>query len=313
MSIDNLMVMGAGAVGGYFGGRVARAASAKVTLVARGEHLNAIQREGLVIESEDNRLKVTPEAVENPGDAGSKPDLILFTVKSYDTGAAIRQITPVVSQRTQVLTLQNGIENYPKLVEAFGEDRVIQGFCKIGASVPRPGVVQHSAFGEITLGEQDGSESGRIMEIKSLFEEAGVSTAVSSDITHDVWVKFSWNCLLNMITAAANVTVDKIYGHEEPVALCYRLYEEIQKVAAREGVELTDEEGAGIIESARKLEGFETSTYQDRKKKKKMEYEAFTGAVVRLADKHDLDVPYHQTLYALLKLIDESKLPVKSR
>ena len=295
--------MGAGAVGGYFGGRIAERTDAEVTLIARGKHLEALQEKGLQIRSTDENSEIKVQAFKSPEDAAS-PDLILFTVKSHDTAEAIQQIAPVVAGDTQILTLQNGIENYPKLVEAFGKGRVIQGFCKIGAGVPEPGVIEHKAFGQITLGEQDGSESKRVKSIQGLLGRARVPVSVSNQITKDIWLKFTWNCLLNMVTAVGNVTVDQIFDHNESEQLCYDLFGEVQKVAQKEGIELLHEEGKTIIESSKKLKGFETSTYQDRQKGKPMEYEAFTGAVVRLAGKYEVEVPHHQTLYALLKLID---------
>ncbi|MDZ7716851.1 MAG: ketopantoate reductase family protein [Balneolaceae bacterium] len=303
MHIKQVMVMGAGAVGGYFGGRLAERTDVDVSFIARGPHLEALQKEGLLIKSEQGTSRINIQAFRNPTHAPAV-DLILFTVKSYDTAEAIEQIAPVVSEHTQILTIQNGIENYPQLVEAFGAERVIQGFCKIGAGVSRPGVIAHKAFGEITAGEQDGSESERVKVIEALFGQAKVPIHISSQITKDVWLKFTWNCLLNMVTAAGNVTVDQIFHHKESEQLCYKLFDELQQVAAKEGIELLDKEGEAIIESSKKLKGFETSTYQDRQKGKPMEYEAFTGAVVRLAEKHNIDIPHHQTLYALLKLID---------
>lgn len=303
MNINRVLVMGAGAVGGYFGGRIAERTDATVTLIARGRHLEALQKKGLQIRSKEGDSNIAIEGFSNPRKA-SPADLILFTVKSYDTNEAIQQIRAIVSDDTQVLTLQNGIENYPKLVDAFGEGRVIQGFCKIGAGVPEPGVVAHRAFGKITVGEQDGSSSARVASIKDLCNQAYIPIHVSSQITKDVWLKFAWNCMLNMVTAAGNVTVDKVFAHKESEQLCYNLFEELQQVAHQEGVELKQEEGKAILESSKSLEGFETSTYQDRQKGKPMEYEAFTGAVIRLAEKHELSLPYHESLYAVLKMVD---------
>ncbi len=295
--------MGAGAVGGYFGGCISERTGIKVTLIARGAHLDAIKNKGLIIRSSEEERKIITQAYEDPRKA-EKPDFILFTVKSYDTDNAIRQMQPAVTEYTQILTLQNGIENYPKLVNAFGPERVIQGFCKIGAGVPEPGVIAHRAFGSVTVGEQDGSDSERIRKAEGLFKKAGIPVRISKEITRDVWLKFSWNCILNMVTAAADVTVEKIFNEKEGDELCYRLFDEIRQIAGKEGVELTEEDGEKIIESSKSLTGFESSTYQDRQSGKRMEYEAFTGALVRLADKHDLSVPHNRTLYALLKLIN---------
>jgi len=294
--------MGAGAVGGYFGGRLQDGTSAEVSFIARGEHLKALQEKGLLLKSEGTEIFNNIKAYRNPEEAPN-PDLILFTVKSYDTDEAIQQLRSVVSPNIQILTLQNGIENYPKLVKAFSSGQVIQGFCKIGAGVPEPGVIEHKAFGEVTIGEQNGATTERLTAVEKLFKEAGVPVNISDEITREVWLKFTWNCLLNMITAAGNVTVEKIFDHPEGEELCYALFEELLGVARAEGVSLKSEDGSKIIESAKNLTGFETSTYQDRQKGKRMEYEAFTGAIVRLGEKHGLQVPHNETLYAVLKMV----------
>lgn len=303
MEFKQIVVMGAGAVGGYFGGRIAERTSRKVTLIARGKHLQAIRERGLEIRSPDGDSTVKTPAFENPAQAGP-PDLVLFTVKSYDTEAAIEQVRPVVSEYTQILAIQNGIENYTKLKQAFGEERVIQGFCRIGAHIVEPGVVEHKSLGSITVGEPDGSTSARLKALDVIFAETNIQFEISTDILHEIWVKFVWNCIFNMITGIAVVTVDRLFEDKRSEQLCNSLFNEIKAVAAAEGVTLTERDKTVIIEKSKGSKGFITSTYTDRKKGKRLEYEAFTGAVVRLAKKHDVKVPHNETLYALLKLID---------
>ncbi len=300
------MVMGAGAVGGYFGGRISERTSANVTLLARGDHLKAIRKNGLHLKSIGGDAIISVEAFESPLNV-QPPDLILFTVKSHHTRQAIQQIQPVVREKTQILALQNGIENYPKLVNAFGEGRVIQGFCKIGVGISNPGVIEHKAFGIITAGEKNGGISPRLKKLQKLYDKAEIPLHLTSEIERKVWLKFAWNCVFNMITALGNVTVEKLFENRQAEKLCCNIFEEIQKVAQAEGILITNEDKQQIIESARNLKEFTTSTYQDRKKGKKLEYEALTGALVRLAQKYKLNIPHNQTLYALLKLIDAPK------
>lgn len=286
------------------GGMVDKNTNKKVLFVARGAHLEAMLFSGLVIRSPEGNSRFRVQAGDDPR-AMDKVDLVLFTVKSYDTDHAIEQIRPVVGPDTQILTLQNGIENYMKLVDAFGEDHVIQGFCRIGASVPKPGVIQHSAMGTITIGDTDSGDLSRLKAVQELFSRAGVSCQVSDDIRHEVWVKFTWNSIFNMLTALMDVTVDRLFSNEIGDKLLYDMFDEIRKVAATRWVKLTDEDAENIIEGARKLnEGFETSTYQDRQHGKRLEYEAFTGAIVRLAREADIPVPIHETLYKMLNMLD---------
>lgn len=302
MDFDEIMIMGAGAVGGYFGARIAESSEANVTFIARGAHLKAIQKHGIRIESPEGDSRVNVNAFESPDDA-EVPDLIIFTVKSYDTEEAIADIKPVVGEHTQILTIQNGIENYDKLKEAFGEDHVIQGFCRIGASVTAPGVIKHKSLGSIVVGEPDGGTTERLRGVRKLFKNTHITFSISDDIWHEVWAKFTWNSIFNMATAVGEVTVDKLF--EDPVTeeLCYNLFAEIQQVADHEGIKLDTRDRERIIEDSRSLKEFTTSTYNDREKGKKLEYEAFTGAIVRLARKHDVAIPCNHTMYGFLKLI----------
>lgn len=306
MKFRRALVMGGGAVGGYFGGRIAERTPCKVTLIVRGDHLKAIREQGLRIESPDGNTCLKLEATDDPRRAG-EPDLILFTVKSHDTDSAIKQIAPVVGDNTQILTLQNGIENYGKLEETFGRHRVIQGFCRIGAGVIEPGLIRHHGLGTVVAGEQDGSVTERLEALREIFEGAGIEFFVADDIRHQVWKKFAWNCLFNMMTALAEVTVDELLADEKAEALCHALFGELRAVAATQGIQLTREDENQIIEGAKKLENFKTSTQRDREKGKRLEYEAFCGAVVRLAGANGVDVPHNETLYALYRLIDQKQ------
>lgn len=303
MRYKQILVMGAGAVGGYFGGRLAKRTDRQITMIARGAHLAAIQDRGLEIRSPKGDSRIEVPAFRTPSEA-EKPDLILFTVKSYDTEATIEQIRPVVSERTQILTIQNGIENYVKLREAFGDSRVIRGLCRIGATVTAPGTITHNSMGSVVVGEADGARTERVNALEELFRDTNIDFKISGNILHEVWVKFAWNCIFNMVTGIAVVTIDKLFRDPASEKLCYDLFEELRSVAKAEGVVLSGDDRERIIENARKLEGFTTSTYNDRKKGKKLEYEAFTGAVIRLGEEHDLALPHHQTLYALLKMVD---------
>jgi 2-dehydropantoate 2-reductase len=167
--------------------------------------------------------------------------------------------------------------------------------------------VEHTAFGVVTVGEQDGADSDRTKRLCELFAAARIPCRVSPDIRHEVWTKFAWNTVFNMLTALGRVTVEKLFEHEAIERLCRDLFEELRRVASVQGVQLSADEVRQIIEEAKKLDGFETSTYQDLKKGKRLEYEAFSGAVVRLAGEYGIEVPHNRTVYALLKLIDRQR------
>ena len=295
--------MGAGAVGGTFGSLLAKVKTNTVFFIARGNHLEAIKRNGLSVQSRKENFTIKVNVSDNPNNIKSKPDLILLTVKSFDTDSAIEQLKPVVFRKTQILSLQNGLENYPKLVNAFGEEQVVRGFCGMNAEVLRPGVIQ-GGQGYIFIGENIGEISARTQWLKSLFETSNIQCTVSQDIHQDVWRKFAWNCIFNIVSAKTKLTLDKIVDDPEKIQLCKDLFREIAHVAKSQGVLLGDDMEKLIFDSAKNSGDIKTSTLQDRLKGKRMEYEAFTGTLIRLADKHKIHVPINRSLYEQLKQLE---------
>lgn len=294
--------MGAGGVGGYFGARLQQKTDSSLFYVARGEHLEAMQRKGLEIKSVDGDFRLDVRAERRP-EEGKRPDLVLFTVKSYDTDEAIEEIKPVVKSDTIVLSLQNGIENYEKLKSTFGDERALEGLCRVGAGIETPGVIRHYGLGSVIVGENNGRYSERTKIICDLFSRAGIECRISENIRRDVWLKFTWNSIFNMLTAAENVTVDKLFESEETRNKLYELFDEISLIAEKKGTDLNREDGEKLIEKSKRLDGFVTSTLRDRRKGKKLEYEAFTGAILRIADEYDLDLPQNRELYEKLEKV----------
>ena len=295
--------MGAGAVGGTFGALLAKVKTNTVFFIVRGKHLEAIKRNGLSVQSGKENFTIKVNVSDNPNDFKSKPDLILLTVKSFDTDSAIEQLKPVVFRKTQILSLQNGIENYPKLVNAFGDERVVRGFCGMNAEVLQPGVIQ-GGQGYIFIGENIGEISARTQWLKSLFETSNIHCTVSQDIHQDVWRKFAWNCIFNIVSATTQLTVDKIVDDPEKIQLCKELFKEIQQVAKSQDVVLGPDKEKLIFDIAGDSGDIKPSTLQDRLKGKRMEYDAFTGALIRLADKHKIHIPINRALYDQLEQLE---------
>ncbi len=295
--------MGAGAVGGAFGSKLVKEKNNTVFFIARGPHLETIKRNGLSVQTRKEKFTLKVNFSDNPGKFNSKPDLILLTLKSFDTEIAIEQLKSVVFKKTQILSLQNGIENYPKLVNAFGEKRVVRGFCGINAEVLKPGVIQCGP-GEIFIGENKGKMSVRIQWLQSLFEESNIRCTISEDIHQDVWRKFAWNCIFNIVTATTQLKLSKIFDDPEKIQLCKNLFKEIRQVAKSQDVLLGADKEKLIFDIAKDAGDIKPSTLQDRLKGKRMEYDAFTGALIRLADKHKIHIPLNRSLYNQLKKFD---------
>jgi 2-dehydropantoate 2-reductase len=301
-----ILVMGAGAVGAYFGARM-RAAGEDVVLCARGENLRAIRERGLNITSIRGDLRIEIAATDTPRDFAPY-DLILFCVKAYDTEAAAQAISGCLGQDGAILTLQNGVENESKLAAIFGRDAVMGGNARVGVEMVAPGKIVHLSTGQIDFGELDGRETERVKTIADVFRRAGILGLVSADIMTARWDKLIWNGALNTVTTLTRRRVGEILDDPEGLELLRTMMREIVTVARAEGAHISDDRiDAYIAHSHKNLRALKTSTQQDLERGKSLEYEALSGAVVRVASRHGLKVPTVEIVYTLLRLLDGSQ------
>lgn len=298
-----ILVMGAGAVGAYFGARL-RASGEDVVLCARGESLRAIREHGLDITSIRGDLRIEVTATETPRDFAPY-DLILFCVKAYDTDAAANAISRCLKPGGAILTLQNGVENEAKLAAIFGRDAVMGGNARVGVEMVAPGKIVHLSTGHIDFGELDGRETDRARSIAGVFQRAGILGQVSTDIMSARWDKLVWNGAFNTVTTLTQRRVGDLLDDPESMKLLRALMREIVTVARAEGAKIPDDRiDAYIAHSQKNLRALKTSTQQDLEHGKPLEYEALSGAVVRAARRHGISVPSVETIYALMRLLD---------
>jgi len=318
-----ILIMGAGGVGGYFGGRLA-AAGEEVTFVARGAHLAALRHLGLRVQSRYGDFALPQvQATDDPSDAGLV-DLVLFCVKSYDTETAADLIRPNVGPDTAVLTIQNGVDNPEKLATRFGAHRVLPGTTYIEAYVVEPGVVAQPSrltriiFGEMTPptpfspplrageGDSGGEVSGRCRRIRETLANAGIEGILSEDIWADLWRKYVLVCAFNGLTAVARQPIGAVVRCGPTRQLYLDAMEEVVRVGRASGVRLADDLLQRAIEYTDGLHfDFRSSTQRDVEGGKRLEVEALNGTVVRLGRELDIPTPVNAFLYAILKLIDE--------
>jgi len=304
-----ILVMGAGAVGAYFGARL-RASGEGVVLCARGENLGAIREHGLDITSIGGDLSIEVTATDTPRDFAPY-DLILFCVKAYDTDAAAQAISGCLKPGGAILTLQNGVENEAKLAAIFGRDAVMGGNARVGVELVAPGKIVHLSSGHIDFGELDGRKTDRAKKIADAFQRAGILGQVSADIMTARWDKLIWNGAVNTVATLTRRRVGEILDDPEGLNLLRTLMQEIVEVARAEGANIPDDRiDAYIAHSQKNLRALKTSTQQDLERGKALEYEALSGAVVRAARRHRIKVPAVETVYALLRLLDAA--PKKS-
>jgi len=193
----NIVIVGAGAIGSLFGAFLSK--ENDVLLIGRKPHVSEIKKSGLFI-SGKTKLKVKINAEESIDTVTFSPDLLILTVKSYDTESAIKQAKKIIGKDTVVLSIQNGVDNIDKLKRHIDSDRIIAGVTTHGALFSKPGVIIHTGKGSMVLGELNGMESKRIENISKIFNSAGIESTISKNIGKEIWIKTIINSSINPLT-----------------------------------------------------------------------------------------------------------------
>lgn len=302
-----ILIAGAGAVGGFFGAVLTRAGH-DVAFLARGANLAALRATGITVESIDGDFHV-PRLTAVDDVAGLAPfDLVLFTVKSYDTAAVARQIAPAVRPDTIVLSLQNGIENETLLAAVLDLPPLMGAMTEIGAELVAPGVVRHVAEGTIFFGEITGHESQRGRNLAALLGAAGIRHHFSRDILVQLWNKLMWNAAHNAVTAITRTTAGAAAALPATAAVLRAAMHEVVAVARAQGILLDPQRVEAVVAFSReRLGALRTSMLQDMERGRRLEYDAINGAVVRFGEAVDVPTPVNRTLYGLLAALDPGR------
>jgi len=299
-----IAVMGSGAVGGYFGAKLADAGHA-VAFVARGRHLAALRERGLKIESPSGDLLVRDALfAADPGRVGNV-DLVLFCVKSYDSEAAARAIAPMVSENTNILSLQNGVDNPEILARHYGRERVLPGVVYLGAQLTAPGLVTHSTGGKIVFGRLNPVSDEPQKPLAETFIAAGIPCEASAEIGKVQWTKLLWNAPFCAISCLTNSDTLEIVESPSLRQLALACMSEVQAAARTAQIELPDELRESTLAFARTLGHFKPSMRQDLEARKRLEFEAFNGSVVRRLAAARQNAPINRTFYEMLQFLDE--------
>ncbi|MFU8869501.1 2-dehydropantoate 2-reductase [Natronococcus sp.] len=295
-------IYGAGGVGAYFGGRLARA-GADVHLLARGAHLEALRRDGLRVDSVRGDFEVELPATDDPASIGPC-DYVLFAVKSFDTAAAARELEPLLGEETAVVSLQNGLDNEEKLADVIGEDRVMGGVAYVFSTIAEPGRIEQTGGpASITFGELDGTRSERAERLLERCERAnGMSAELSASIRIELWEKAAFICAQAGMTAAVRLPLGEIRETPESWDAYRRIVEEVCSVGRAAGVDLPDDAVSRWMAFAAELDDDSySSLHYDMTREKPMELEALHGTVVRKARENDVAVPTTDAVYAILR------------
>jgi 2-dehydropantoate 2-reductase len=297
-----IAVFGTGAVGGYFGGRLAEAGE-NVRFIARGQHLAAIREQGLRVSSIAGDFLIRPaSATDQPAGAGPV-DVVLVAVKAWQVTEAAETIRPLVGERTMVVPLENGIEAPDQLASVLGARHVVGGLCRILAYVEGPGHIRHAgAAPYIAFGELDGSKSARVDALREAFARArGLAVEVPPDIRVAMWSKFVFIAALSGVGALTRAPIGSIRSQPETRRLLEQSLEEIHALARRTGVEVPGDLVATTLAyiDTMPADGL-ASMQRDMMQGRPSELEAQVGAVVRRAERLGFEVPVHRMIYAAL-------------
>jgi 2-dehydropantoate 2-reductase len=296
-----IVVMGAGGVGGYFGGKLARAGES-VTMVARGAHADAIRRDGLHVRSTiEGEWRAKPD-VAAALDGHPTADAVLLCVKSFDTDAALPLIRPVVGPDTPVLTLQNGVEAPEQIDRALGAGHALGGAAYVFATIESPGVVVHRFAGRIVLGEMDGRVTPRAERLRDVLAAAGVPVELSTAIRRVLWEKYLFICAQAGMSALTRASTGTFRAVPETWRMYRMLLEELALLGARAGAGMPADVVETIMTAAAGL-GPETtsSLHHDLLQGRRLELEALHGHAVRLGERFGVPTPMLFAVYAALK------------
>ena len=305
-------VVGAGAVGCYFGGMLARS-GVPVTLIGRRPHMEAIARDGLWIEgvriNERIPVATTTSLEEGLGDAG----VILFCVKTVSTESAVRAMQPFLQPNAAILSFQNGVDNVDRIYSAIGV-RAVPVAVYVATEMTAPGRVTHTGRGDLVMGHRAGwPREVRLEPLAALFERAEVPCRLSDTIEIDLWTKMTMNCAYNAISALTRAQYGRMIQLPEVRALMERAIAETVAVACADGVPLSE---PAMVNAAyrlgEKMTGATSSTSQDIARGRPTEIDSLNGYVARRGAALGIATPVSQTLVTLVKLLEESAVNRRS-
>lgn len=314
-------VVGAGAIGAFVGAMLAKSGE-DVTLIARGAHLRAMQERGVRVRGSLGEFEARPAATDDPSAVGAV-DVVLLTLKAHSVAEIASSLAPLIGPETVVVSAQNGIPwwyfyrhggewegIHLETVDPGGiigqsiePSRVVGCVVYPSTIVVEPGVIEHIEGTRFAIGEPDGSKSERCRRLADSFIKAGLRCPIRADIRHDIWVKLMGSVAFNPISALARATLVEIVRCPETRELAAAIMTEAEAVARGLGIDM-DISVEQRLEGAEKVGEHKTSMLQDVEAGRRLEVEAIVGAVVELGRKLGLSMPYTNTVYACVKLLD---------
>jgi 2-dehydropantoate 2-reductase len=304
----SIAVVGAGAVGNFYGAMLARAGG-KVTLIGREAHVRAVRSDGLRLDRAGSVETIVVEASTDIAAVGGA-DLVLFSVKSTDTEAVAREMAPHLAEGALVLSLQNGVENAPTLARHLRQT-VVPAVVYVATATPAPGWVRHHGRGDLVIGALRGEDAAdaavgrRLEDLVALFGAAGVPVRISADVMAELWSKLMVNCAYNAISGLAQAPYSQLAASAPVRELQQAIVREVVALAAADGIDLPLARSLEAMEGiAAAMPDQRSSTAQDMARRKPSEIDHLNGFVVRRGWELGVPTPANQALHALVKLVE---------
>jgi len=301
-----IAVVGAGAVGGYFGGMFARA-GAPIVFIGRKHFAEAVNSKGLVLDKSEGQEQISARATVEMSAVRDCP-LILFSVKANDTLSTAKEMAPFVRPGATVVCLQNGVDNADQ-IRAAANVTAVPAVVYVAVSVPESGRVKHLARGDLIIGPP----SKQTTELADLFIRAGIPCRVSDNIEGELWLKLLRNCALNAISALGHIRYGQIVQSDDAKKLMEQIVDEVLAVARAANVVLpgVHDRNSGMAsatELATQMAGAFSSTAQDLNRGRLTEIDALNGYISRRGAQLGIPVPANHALFTLVKLVEQTRV-----
>lgn len=297
----NIVVYGIGGVGGFFGGKLAKAGH-NVTFIVRGKHLEAIRKNGLTVKSIDGDFHATPTLATDDISGLPKADLVFLAVKSWQVTEAAMAIKPIIGKNTAVVPLQNGADNADKLLAVLDKENVLGGLCRIISKMESPGVINHFAFDpQVVVGELNNKPSKRTKAIKDLFDKAGVACLIAPDIQAAIWAKFLFIATISGLGGLTRAEMGVMREDTFLRGLMVKTANEILAVARAKNINIDQET---IDKAFKSIDGqahhATASMQRDIMEGKPSELENFNGYIVKEGQRLGVPTPINEFIYRSL-------------
>jgi 2-dehydropantoate 2-reductase len=307
-----ILVVGAGAVGGYFGGRLVQAGR-EATFLVRPKRAGQIQSDGLrILSPMHGDFTVRPKAITS-GQIASTYDVIFLSVKGYDLAAAIDDFAPAVGPQTVIIPVLNGMHHMDVLTERFGKHVVLGGFCYVATEVDGQGrIVQLADVQSLSYGELDGQKTSRIEAVHEAFQGAGFDTSISGDILRDMWQKWVWLASVGAITCLLRGNIGEIVAVPGGAELSLSAFRECAAIAGACGYSPSEvfmaENSPKFTEPGSSLT---SSMYRDLKDQARVEVDTILGDLVERGRKHGVSAPIVQVAFVSLSIYQRGRAGLK--